>query len=343
MKYNKFGKTELVISEIGFGGLHIATKLNASQAHAVLEHALKCGINFFDTSRAYKDSESKIGECFKKYRKDVILCTKSFIRNKLIIKEFQESLKNLKTDYVDIFMFHGVDHEKDFNEICNASYKKIVQQKEKGKIRHIGISSHSSKIAKIIIDSDLFDCIQFPLNLLNQQFINDGLDQLLIKKQMGFLAMKPFSGGVLNNAELSINYIRQYDWAVPLIGFENKKEIDDILNIYKSAIKFGIAEKKKVQQINDEIGKIFCRGCEYCMPCPLGINTGFLMYYPIQLKQFGLEKLDHVTFKMEFDKFNGCSQCKKCETRCPFELPILELISQYRKEYIKLISDEPIS
>lgn len=330
-------KSGLRISVIGFGGLHIATKLNQKQAADLLNYAFYKGINFFDTARCYFDSEKKIGEAFKNKRDKVFICTKSFKRNQSIIHDFEISLKHLNTHYLDIFMFHGVDHLDEFEEIQSKSYSLIQQQKEKGRLKYIGISSHSPKIAKKILESGLFHFIEFPLNCLNHQFINEGLDKELEKNKIGFFAMKPFGGGILSNAQLALNFIRQYNCAVPLIGFENKNEIDQVLEIYEKPLLFGDNEKREIEKINKKIGFHFCRGCEYCRPCPEGINTAFLMYYPIQLRQFGYEKLDHPQFNAEFKKFDSCSECGECETKCPYNLPILKSILKYRIKYEKMM------
>ncbi len=216
MKLRPFGKTGLRVSEIGFGALHLGTKLDTREAVYLIEYALDRGFNFFDTAAVYLDSEIKLGSVFKNplQRERVILCTKSFARDSRIIGDFENSLKNLQTDYIDIFMFHGVDLEEDYHKVCRELLALMLKEKTRGRIRYVGISSHSANVTHNILKSGLFNILEFPLNILNRKLFEEKLDTCVVSKGIGFLAMKSLAGGILSDAAHALNFIRQFPWAV---------------------------------------------------------------------------------------------------------------------------------
>lgn len=336
MEYISLGKTNLIVSIIGFGCIPI-TRLTRHDAVDLLHYAFDKGITFYDTANGYFDSEEKLGKAFSKIRNKVIIATKSLKRDaKGITEHLELSLKRLKTDYIDLYQLHQVSKEEDFKIIFNeqGALNALNKAKEAGKIRHIGVTSHNDKMAVKLIKTGVFETIQFPFNFIERQAENEVFIESE-KNNLGIIVMKPFGGGALDNGKVALKFLRNFKYLVPIPGFEEKWQIDEAIDIYsKKEIQLDEMDLQVIEQYKNELGKLFCRRCEYCMPCPSGVIIPFAMQFKSVVKRMHKEKV--LSFSKEIESVNNCTDCGICIKKCPYELPIPEVIKQNYKLYENL-------
>lgn len=328
MQYRRFGRTDLMISEVGFGCIPII-RLSSDEAIHTLRYAFDKGINFFDTANAYHDSERKIGMALNDHRNEIILATKTWKRNAAgAAEDIDNSLRMLQTDYIDLFQLHQVSKEEHWDSITapGGAMEAVLKAKEQGKIRHIGVTSHSYTMALRLIKTGIFATVMFPFS-----FIEDGaLGEMLGMTQeqdMGFLSMKPFAGGVIDNAALAFKFLRQYPDAIPIPGFDSVEYIDEVLSFYEQPNIVTVEDKALMEKYRQDLGSQFCRRCEYCQPCPNGVMITPSMGYPIVAKRMSPE----VSVKFSQDNMESvtkCTSCGECVTRCPYELPIPDILQR---------------
>jgi predicted aldo/keto reductase-like oxidoreductase len=327
MKTVELGKTGLRVSRIGMGGIPIQ-RPTEEEAIKVIQHALDLGITFIDTALAYGTSEERIGKAIHGRRDEVVIATKTWAQDKATALEHLElSLKHLNTDFIDVWQFHSISTFEAYQQVIGPGGAMEAAQEalKAGKIRHIGLSSHALNVALKAVSSGFFEMILFPFNFVN----NEAADELILlaqKYDVGFTAMKPFAGGRLTDADLAIKYLLQFNNVVPVPGIERVEEIEEIVDIVNGPSTLTVEDRKKIEEIRTELGTRFCQWCGYCMPsCPQGI------YIP------GLINI-HVTWKLwphkswllrHADTVNmgkNCIQCGECEEKCPYHLPIREMI-----------------
>jgi hypothetical protein len=328
MNYRILGKTGLKISEIGFGCIPII-RLSATEAVQVLRHGFDKGITYYDTANAYADSEAKIGKALNSVRHQVVLATKTLKRDGAGVWEhLHRSLEMLQTDYIDLYQIHQVAQETDWEAVTapGGALEAILKAKEQGKIRHIGITTHSLTMALKLVKTDLFATIMFPFN-----FIEDAAKDLLNKeadnRHVGMIAMKPFAGGVIPDGELAFKFLRQHPTVIPIPGFDSVAGIDQILALYGQPNVVTPADVMAMNNYRLEIGSQFCRRCEYCQPCPNGVLITPAMGYPIIAHR--MSPAVAVAFaKKAMESVPQCIDCGICATRCPYTLPIPELLKK---------------
>ncbi|MDA8441819.1 MAG: aldo/keto reductase [Peptococcaceae bacterium] len=328
MQYRVLGKTGLSISEFGFGCIPII-RLDDAAAIEVLRHAFDQGINFYDTANAYRDSEYKIGLAFRGLRDKIVLATKTGRRDAIGVAEHLEnSLNMLQTDYIDLYQLHQVSKDEDWEAILapGGALEAVSKAQQQGKIRHLGITSHSYPMAIKLIKTGLFSTVMFPFN-----FIEDAAkdEMLSLTKQMniGFLAMKPFGGGAIDNATLAFKFLRQYQEAIAIPGFDSIDYLDEVLSIYAQPNVVSAADLAGMAAYRQELGLQFCRRCEYCQPCPHGVKITPAMGYPIVVKR--MSPAVAVSFSGPvMETVPQCIECGTCITRCPYDLPIPEVLKR---------------
>ncbi len=335
MEYRELGKTGLKVSFISFGGIPIqrGTKEDAAGAIDELE---KQSINYIDTARGYTVSEEYIGNALKGRRDRFIIATKSMSRDyESMKKDIDISLGNLKTDYIDLYQLHNVpvgDIEKVFSD--NGAYKALLEAKEEGKIRHIGVTAHSVDALKIFVDryADCIETIMFPYNIVESQG-----EEVLKKakdKGIGTIAMKSFAGGNITDVSLALRYIYHsglIDVAIP--GMGNNKEVkeDSAVDL---TLPFSETEKAECEKIRKELGTTFCRRCGYCGPCTVGINIPGSFLFVNYLRHYeGLAEWAKQRYAGMAVKPDACVECGSCEARCPYNLPIRDMLKKVYKEF----------
>lgn len=328
MNYKIFGKTGLKVSEVGFGCIPII-RLNTDEAVQVLRHAFERGITLYDTANAYKDSEYKIGKALSDVRSQIVIATKTQRRDATgVVEHLENSLRMLKTDYIDLYQLHQVSQEKDWEAITgpNGALEAVVKAKEQGKIRHIGITSHSLSMAIKLVKTELFETVMFPFNFI-EDAAKDELNVVAESLNIGIFAMKPFAGGVIDNATLAFKFLRQHSNVVPIPGFDSVAGVDEILALYEQPNTVNDTDITLMNKYKDEVGRQFCRRCEYCQPCPQGVMITPAMGYPIVAKR--MSPAVSVDFsKKAMETVSQCIDCGICKTKCPYELPIPEILKK---------------
>jgi len=326
MKRIKFGKSGLEVSEVGFGGIPII-RLDADTAVKVLRRAYDRGVTFYDTANAYRDSEEKIGRAFDGMRNKIVIATKTIMRDgQNALNHLEKSLRMLRTDYIDLYQFHQVAQEKDWNAICapGGALEIVVQAKKEGKIRFIGVTSHNLAMAIRLVKTGLFSSVQFPFNFIEDAARNE-LFPAAVKLGMGILAMKPFAGGMINNAEIAFKFLRQFPGVLPIPGFDSEQAVDEVVSFYKKPNLVGKKDFQLMEKYQAELGKQFCRRCEYCQPCPQGVMITPAMAYKIVVSRMSPSvAVEFCRPAMESVKL--CTECGECLNRCPYELPIYEML-----------------
>jgi predicted aldo/keto reductase-like oxidoreductase len=326
MRYVAFGKTGLNISELGFGGIPII-RLSRDEAVKVLQHAYERGITFYDTANAYADSEEKIGCAFDGMREKVIIATKTLKRDAQSAKlDIENSLRMLRTDYIDLFQLHQIAQEDEWNAVTapGGAMEAAIKARDEGKIRFIGVSSHNVSMAVKLVKTGLFSSVQFPFN-----FIEDAakveLHTTANQLNMGILAMKPFAGGMIDNAKIAFKFLRQYPDVTPIPGFDSIDTVDEVVSFYQHQNVVAEEDEHLMEKYRVELGKQFCRRCEYCQPCPNGVMITMAMGYKIIAARMS------AAFSIEFtreamESVKLCDGCKTCIERCPYELQIPEML-----------------
>ena len=308
------GKTNMKVNRVGFGGIPIQ-RITQEETNKVINELIDKNVNFIDTARAYTISEEYIGNAIEGKREKFFIATKSMARDYESMKQDIEiSLKNLKTDYIDLYQIHNLkpeEYKTIFDE--NKVYKALLEAKEEGKIKYIGITSHSLETIEKSIEDEKFSTIQFPYNIIEDQA--DEVFKKANKKDIGIIVMKPLAGGAIDDAKLAIKYILSKDYIdVVIPGMESIEQVRENVSV--------------LQEIRNIMGKRFCRRCEYCLPCPLKINIpqNFLLegyYARYNLKDWAKER-----YKSLEVKASACVECGLCETKCPYELPIREMLKE---------------
>jgi predicted aldo/keto reductase-like oxidoreductase len=327
----RLGKTGMMVTRLGFGGIPIQ-RLNEADAVAVVKKCLDLGLNYIDTANGYSTSEERIGKAVKGRRHDVIIATKTFPGTpEMIEANLELSLKRLDTDYIDLYQFHGVNDKATLDKILepeNGLYKVFEKAKKAGKIRHIGITSHQIDAAKEQVKCGRFETIMFPFNFITNEPATELLP-LCREHDMGFIVMKPLAGGMLDNATIAFKYLLQFPDIVSIPGIEKIHEIEEIYQIYSGTPEMTAAEKKQMQRMRKELGNRFCRRCDYCQPCSQEIPISMIMTFPTFIKRLPPDwylKSPFIPSAME--KAATCIECGECEQRCPFNLPIREMIKE---------------
>ena len=328
MEKRRLGKTNLEVSVIGFGGIPIQ-RVDEDLAIKLLKESYNKGINFIDTARGYNQSEELIGTAVEKIgRENFVIATKSMKRDYMGMKEDVEiSLKNLKTDYIDLYQFHNVRSMEELNTITsdNGALKALKEAKEKGLIKEIGITGHTPEILEKALELGEFSTVQCPYNPVERQAEN------LFKKandmEIGVIVMKPLAGGAITKGELSLRFIVDNpNVTVAIPGMESIEQINENSLVGIDMRKLTKEEEEELFGEANSLGAEFCRRCGYCLPCPQGIDipVQFLMegyYTRYNLKDWAQERYD----AME-NRATNCVECGQCEPRCPYNLPIRKML-----------------
>jgi len=327
MEKIRLGKTGLMVSRIGFGGIPIQ-KPSEEEAIRLVRDSLDRGVNFIDTSRVYTTSEERIGKAIAGRREKVLLATKSVSRTPdAILADLDQSLKNLQTDYVDLFQFHNVSTDQDLKVVLEPGgpLDAVRKARDQGKIRHIGITSHRLTVALEAIKSGAFETVMIGLNFVNTEAA-DELIPLARELDVGIIVMKPMAGGMLDNPALSFKYLNAFDDILVLVGIAEMGEMEQNISLLNFKGELTLEERGEMERIREELGNGFCRMCNYCQPCPQKIMISAIMYTEVALKRFDPKRI----FKGDWDTFMNtipdCIDCGECEKRCPYELPIRERI-----------------
>jgi predicted aldo/keto reductase-like oxidoreductase len=341
MKTTKLGKTGLQVSKIGFGGIPIQ-RLTEEEAVKVVQRCLDLGVTLIDTANSYTTSEERIGKALagsSVRREQVVIATKTGARNKATAQEHLDlSLNRLQTDYIDIWQFHGVSTFEAYEQVLGPGGAMEAAQEalQAGKIRHIGVTSHSMDVALKMVPSGHFETIQFPFNFVTKEPA-DELLPLAQEHDMGFIAMKPFAGGMLEDANLAIKWLLQFESVVPDPGIQTLAEIEEIIDIVAGPWELTPEELQEMARFRAEVGTRFCRRCGYCEPCPEGVRISLILNVRSFWKRFPVERLTTGWISESMETAQNCIECGECEEKCPYLLPIREMIVENAAFYESVV------
>ena len=327
------GKTGLEVSKNGFGALPIQ-RISKQDAVYLLQKAFYNGINYFDTARAYSDSEEKMGAAFEYTRERIVISTKTAAQTaEGFWKDLEESLRQLKTDYIDIYQFHNPAFcPKPGDE--SGLYDAALKAKEQGKIRHIGITNHRIAVAREAIESGLYETMQFPFSYLAAEPDLE-IVEMCRKADMGFIAMKALSGGLINHSDLAYAYMaqRQFDHVAPIWGIQRESELDEFLSCQVCPPELDQDRLAQIEADRAELTGDFCRGCGYCMPCPAGIEINNCARMSLLLRRSPSDGWLTEEWQEKMKKIEGCLHCGQCMKKCPYSLNTPELLAKNYEDY----------
>ncbi len=330
------GRTNLKVTRSAFGALPIQ-RVDMEGSIKLLRKAFDSGINFYDTARMYTDSEEKLGRALSGVRHEIILATKSMGQTKaVVLKELEESLKQLKTDYIDLYQLHNPKELPD-PEDENSSYAALTEAKAKGLVRFIGVTNHKVDTAMAAVRSGLYDTVQFPFSCLSSE-TDIQLVQLCSQYDIGFIAMKAMSGGLITDARATFAFIRQFDNVVPIWGIQKESELEEFISLEKNPPQLDEALKTQIEGIRSQLTGNFCRGCGYCGPCPEGIPIHVAARMTQVIGRFPSGAMFDEENRKNMELITQCKECGLCKQRCPYELDIPVLLKRMLAEYRELYS-----
>ncbi|MDD3222736.1 MAG: aldo/keto reductase [Clostridia bacterium] len=328
MEYVTLGKTGLKISRMGFGGIPIQ-RIDAAGTKKLMESLVEKGINFIDSARGYTVSESYIGESIEGMRDKFILATKSMSRTKeAMAKDIEISLGNFRTDYIDLYQIHNPSMEQ-LDQVVGAdgALEALMEAKAAGKIGHLGLTAHSLDVFKRALEMDWVETIMFPYNIVERQ--GEDLIHQCREKNIGFIDMKPLAGGAIEDGHLALRFIcANPDVTVVIPGMYDVSEIEKNIEAVEEKTPLTAEELEGMEAIRKQLGTNFCRRCNYCQPCTVGINISGCFLFHGYLDRYGLEDWARDRYATLEVKASACIDCGACETRCPYNLPIREMLKK---------------
>ena len=328
MEYTTLGRTGLQISRLGFGGIPIQ-KSDAAQSRRLMLAMLAAGINYIDTARAYTVSESLLGEALEGIREHFVIASKSMVKEKAAFaRDIDISLQNLRTDYIDLYQVHNPSLE-DLEKFCapGGVLEALQEAKAAGKIRHIGLTCHSAAVFEKALELSWVETVMFPYNIVENQ--GEALMRRAKEQGVGFIAMKPLAGGAIDDAALALRYILHNDAvSVAIPGMAEERELQQNIAACADRSPLTAAEQAKLQSIRDELGTQFCRRCNYCAPCSAGISVHNVFLSEGYWLRYGLESYARSKYDGLSKHASDCIGCGICESRCPYHLPIREMLKR---------------
>ena len=336
MTYVTLGRTGIRSPKNAFGALPIQ-RVSAEYAAMLLRKAYNAGFTFFDTARAYSDSEEKIGAALWNVRDKITIATKTTAKDvKSFWEQLETSLKNLRTDYIDLYQFHTPSFCPKPGD-GTGLYEAMLEAKAKGMIRHIGITNHRLDVAEEAVRSGLYETLQFPFCYLDTEK-DLAMVELCRQENVGFIAMKGLSGGLLTRSDAAYAWLEQFDNVLPIWGVQRESELDEFIRYFAQPPGMSKEIKGLIERDRQELIGNFCRACGYCMPCPMGIqiHTCARMSQLIR-RSPSAEWLSEESWQMMMD-IEKCVKCGRCRAKCPYELDTPSLLKQNLADYQNILA-----
>lgn len=333
-----------MVSRIGFGGIPIQ-RLSKTEAVSVVKGVIDLGVNFLDTANAYPGSEEKIGEAIKGIKRgNLIIASKSTATDKKTFLEHLDlCLKNLGTDYVDLYQMHNVSttEKRDAVFAPGGAFEGLTEAVKTGKVRFPAFSCHSIPLAIEMMKTEKFAAVQLPFNFVDTAACDEAIP-LAKKLDMGFIGMKPFGGGLLDNAGIAIRYVLQFENVIPDPGIEKLSEMREIVSIVNEKKPFSADDEKTISNIRKELGGRWCHRCDYCQPCPQGINISSVLTVESLLKRGSFDWVFNMA-NAAVGKASDCIECGECVKRCPYNLQIPNLLKDKIKLWKNAVAKNAVS
>lgn len=333
MEYRILGKTGLKISRLGFGGIPIQ-RIGQDDTRPLMELLLEHGVNYIDTARGYTVSEEYLGKALEGLRDRFVLATKSMARDREgMARDIQISLTNLRTDYIDLYQVHNPSLEQ-LEQVTapGGALEALMEARAAGKIGHIGLTAHSTEVFARALELPWVETIMFPYNLVETQ--GEEWMRQCTQKNVGFICMKPLAGGALEDASLALRFIANNpDVTVVIPGMAEESEIRQNLDAVCNGTPITPEETARIEQIRKELGTAFCRRCNYCAPCTVGINIPSMFLFSGYLTRYGLADWAKSRYFSQEHTAGDCIECGACEGRCPYQLPIRQMLKKVAEEF----------
>lgn len=333
MEYTVLGKTGLKISRLGFGGIPIQ-RIDAEGTAELIDRMVEEGINYIDTARAYTVSEEYLGKALKGRREKFVLATKCRAESKAqFAAGIETSLQMLQTDYIDLYQFHNPSMA-DFEALIapGGALEAMQEAKAAGKIGHIGLTTHSIEVFRRAVEQDWVETIMFPYNIVENQ--GEELIRVCQEKNIGFIDMKPLAGGAIEDTALALRYIISNPAVTVIIpGMAAISELESNIQACSDITPLTEEEKKRCQEVRELLGNDFCRRCNYCAPCTVGISIPNVFLFAGYLERYGLADWAKDRYSTLAVKADACVECGECEPRCPYHLPIREKMKKIAAEF----------
>lgn len=330
METVRLGRTDLIVSKNGFGALPIQ-RVGMEEAVRILRKAYDHGINYFDTAHVYSDSEEKLGHALHDVRENIILSTKAMTTTvEGFWQQLHESLRRLQTDYIDIYQFHNP-------AFCpkpgdgSGLYEAMLEAKDQGLIRNIGITNHRLAVAEEAVKSGLYETLQFPFSYLASEK-EEALVRLCAEHDMGFICMKALAGGLITHSDVAYAYLAQFPVA-PIWGIQRERELDEFLSYNDNPPALTPERQAYIVKEREELAGDFCRGCGYCMPCPAGIEINTCARMSLLLRRSPSAGHLSEAGQAKMKKIEDCLNCGKCKAKCPYGLDTPALLRKNYEDY----------
>lgn len=338
MRNITLGSTGITVPQNAIGCLPIQ-RCNTEEAVKILRRAYEGGVRLFDTARNYTDSEEKVGIAFKGMREKIFITTKTHaFTPEEFWKDLETSLKMLQTDYIDVYQFHQADRCYTPGD-GTGMYECMLQAKEQGKIRHIGITAHKIQIAMEAAKSGLYETVQFPFS-----YLSGDLEEELVKtcadNNVGFIAMKSLAGGLITNSKAAMANVYAHPTVLPIWGVQKMSELEEWLAFFETEPTMDEESKAVIENDKKELSGDFCRGCGYCMPCPMGIKINSCARMSLMLRRAPSAGWLSEENQKEMFKIESCIECRQCASKCPYELDTPNLLKKNLEDYKKVLSGE---
>ncbi len=332
MEYRTLGKTGLKISRMGFGGIPIQ-KIDEEGTRKLLHEMMEKGVNYIDSARGYTVSEQYIGYGLEGIRDKFVLATKSMSRTKeAMAADIETSLGNFRTDYIDLYQVHNPSMEQ-LDQVMGegGALEALMEARAAGKIGHIGLTAHSTEVFERALELDWVETIMFPYNIVEQQGAE--LIHKCTEKNIGFIVMKPLAGGAIEDASLALRYVcSNPDVTVVIPGMAEIHELEQNLDACSNTEPLTQEELKEMDKVREQLGTDFCRRCNYCAPCTVGINIPSVFLFAGYLQRYDLADWAKDRYSTLKVKASACIGCGKCEPRCPYHLPIREKLKKCARD-----------
>ena len=336
MEYVTLGKTGLRVSRMGLGGIPIQ-KIDAEGTKTLLHKLADRGVNYIDTARGYTVSEEYLGYALEGIRDRFIIATKSMARTKeAMAEDIEKSLHNLRTDHIELYQVHNPSMEQlDQVQAAGGALEALQEARAAGKIEHIGLTAHSVEVFARALELDWVETIMFPYNIVESQ--GEELISKCEEKNIGFIDMKPLAGGAIENGTLALRYVcSNKNVTIVIPGMAEEKEIEENIKACLDDSPLSEKELEEVQTVRNQLGTNFCRRCNYCAPCSVGIDISGVFLFAGYLNRYGLGDWARNRYSSLAVKASACIECGKCETRCPYHLPIREMLKECAQQFGEL-------